>query len=617
LRPTLEVDSVKLANAPGFAPATMATLDRVDLRLALLPLLHRHIEIEQFALVHPVIGLQIDSQGHDNWHFPPPSSPEPASPRAEHKAEPATSTARPTTLQIQTMSIADGVITFADARTGAAFGADAVQLTATQDDPDGPIHLDLTATDRAMPIGVSGDIGRPDAQFMPLDLTLTAADASLTVKGTAPSFAVSGSIPNLDALSPLAGRALPAFHIASFRTDVAPPAGATYANGIVLSGLGITAPTGDLAGEAAVTLAKPVVVRANLTGRNVDPATMLAALPKPEPVAIEAPPARGSSFPAAPAPELPPVLLLSDRSLPFASLPPDLDADLTLTLQDTKAGEATIKSVAIHVVLHAGHLVLDPVAIDALGGHVDATAMLDAKGAAALTLRAPSLAIQPLLSALDEPDGVRGNLEVRADLHGAGTTPHALVSGLDGTFGVALANGEIDNRLLVALLSRVAPEAGLLDLAGKATRSSLRCIALRGDVAHGVVDLKALLLDTVPLRLTGGGSVDLGAETLALHLLPLVRVGASGMSMPVNVQGSFRAPKAAIDASGKGFGGIIMGALGADRMIAGSGQADGCAEQLQLARFGEAGPLPPALPGQEAGKPAPSPLNSILKQLLR
>ena len=35
LRPTLEVDGVKLANAPGFAPASMATLERLDLRLAL------------------------------------------------------------------------------------------------------------------------------------------------------------------------------------------------------------------------------------------------------------------------------------------------------------------------------------------------------------------------------------------------------------------------------------------------------------------------------------------------------------------------------------------------------------------------------------------------------
>ena len=105
--------------------------------------------------------------------------------------------------------------------------------------------------------------------------------------------------------------------------------------------------------------------------------------------------------------------------------------------------------------------------------------------------------------------------------------------------------------------------------AGKMARSSLRCVALRIDVAHGVGDLHALLLDTVPLRLTGGGTVDLGQETLSLHLLPLARIGATGMSVPVNIRGTFRAPRAAVDARGAG------GSLGGHRDgRAGRGPAD-------------------------------------------
>jgi uncharacterized protein involved in outer membrane biogenesis len=625
LRPTLQVNDVKLANAPGFAPAAMATLDRLDLQLALLPLLHRHIEIEQLALVHPVIALRIDAEGHDNWHFGP--APAPAQPATETASAPA---ARPTTLRIETMSIVNGAITFTDSRTDAAFGADAVQLTATQDDPDGPIHLDATGTDQAVSLAVLGDIGRPHDQFMPIALTLKAAGASLAVKGTAPRFAVSGDIPDLAALSPLAGRALPMLHDVSFRTDIAPPNGGTFANGIVLSGLRIGAPTGDLTGDATVTLAASVAIHAMLTGRNLDPAALIAALPVPQkaplpaPAPVAAAPAPVAAAPAAPphpAPSAPvpaPVLTISDRALPFAVMP-RLDADVMLTLLDTKVGEAVIKSANTHAVLHAGHLLLDPVAIDAPSGHIDATAMADASGAATITLRAPALSIQPLLSAFDQPDGVIGTMEVRANLHSAGATPHALVAGMDGSVGLALANGEIDNRLLVALLSRIAPEAGLLDLAGKPGRSALRCVALRADVTHGVGDLHALLLDTVPLRLTGGGTFDLGQETLALHLLPLARIGATGLSVPVNIRGTFRAPRAAVDAAstGKGLGGIVMGALGADRLIVGAGQSDGCAEQLQLARFGDPGPVPAALPAQEAGKAPPQNLNNLLKQLFR
>jgi AsmA protein len=623
LWPTLEVDSVTLGNAPGFMPANMATLDRLDLRLALLPLLHRHVEIERLDLVHPAIALQLDAAGHDNWHFRRPPEPSQAPSAAAPSPE------RPTTLRIQTMSIADGAITFADARTKAAFAVNSVQLTATQADPDGPVHLEASGTEAAMPLAVSGDIGRPRDQFMPIDLALRAAGASLAVKGMAPRFTVSGSVPDLAALSPLGGRSLPAWHDVAFQTAVAPPPDATYAAGVVLSGLRLSSPSGELAGDASITLAKPVAIRASLTGRNLDPGALIAALPTPGQAVPQVPAVASIPAPAAPAPSSPTAApaptaspktpwLISDRPLPFNVLS-GLDADLGLTLQDTKVGEATVKSVNTHAVLHGGHLVLDPLAIDGPGGHVEMTATADVSNAAAITLRAPSLSIQPVLSAFDQPDGVLGTMEVRADLRGSGATPHDLVASLNGRVGFALANGEIDNRLLVALLSRIAPEAGLLDLAGKSPRSALRCVALQADFVNGVAELHAMLLDTAPLRLTGAGTVDLGQETLSLHLLPLARIGATGLSVPVNVRGGFRSPKAAVDATGGGktLGGIVIGALGADRLIAGAGQSDGCAEQLQVARFGEPGPVPAALPAQEAGKPVPPNLNNLLKQLLR
>lgn len=626
LRPTLQVDGVTLANAPGFAPASMATLGRLDLRLALLPLLQRHIEIEQLDLLHPVIALQIDAQGRDNWHFRPPQAP----PTTGAPAAPPSGAPR-TTLRIRTMRIADGAVTFDDARTHASFGIDAVDLTATQADPDGAIQIDLTAKDHAMPLAVSGDVGAPRADFMPIDLTLQAADARLRVKGSAPRFAVVGTIPDLSALSVLAGSRLPAWHDLSFQADVAPPGGATYAAGMSLAGLRVGAPTGEIAGDASIAFAAPQTIRAALTGRNLDPATLIAALPAPMPApttpaptsATPAPTIAPSPAPSAAPPPPPspaaapaPVRVIPDRPLPFAAMP-RLDADVTLTLRDTKAGAATIDRVGAHLVLHDGRLVLNPVSIDLPGGHVEATAMADASGAAALTLHAPSLSIQPLLSAFDEPDGVVGIMDLQADLHGIGTTPRALAASLHGSAAVALANGEIDNRLLVALLSRIAPEAGMLDLAGKSTRSALRCVALRADATRGVAELRALLLDTVPLRLTGSGTIDLAQEMLSLRLLPLARIGGTGISVPVNIGGTFHAPRASVDAAagGKGLGGIVMGALGADRLIAGGGEQDGCAEQLKLARFGDPGAVPPALPPQEAGKPQN--LNSLLKQLLR
>jgi uncharacterized protein involved in outer membrane biogenesis len=616
LQPTLQVGDVKLANAPGFAPANMATLDTLDLRLALLPLLHRHIEIEQLDLGHPVIALQIDADGQNNWHFQSkPTAPQPQTPAASGAA-------RPTTLRVDTTTVANGAISLTDARTGASFGIEGVQLTATQSDPAGPIHVDVTAKDGAMPIAVSGQIGSPRERAMSVDLTVSAADASLTAKGTRERFAVAGSVPDLAALSPLANRPLPALHAITFQSDVTPPQDGPMSPSFQLEGLRIASSVGDLDGSVAIDLAKPIAVRATATIRNLDPKALSAALPA-DASPVAPPQAAPTSPPPTPPAPTPPsksgaAWVIPDHPLPFARLPL-IDADLTLALQDTKIGDATIKSVTTHAVLHAGHLVLDPLAIDGPGGHVDATAMAAAAGAAAITLQAPALAIQPVLAAFDQPDGVIGTMEVRADLHSSGLTPHALAAGLDGSFGLALANGEIDNRLLVAMLSRIAPEAGLLETTGRAQRAALRCVALRADVSHGVADLRALMFDTEPLRLVGSGSIDLGQETLSLRLQPLARIGISGFSMPIDVRGGFRSPRATFDVAGggKSMGGLVIGALGADRLIAGAGQSDGCADQLKLARFGASGPLPAALPAPLVSKTLTPNINNLLKQLLR
>src|SRR4051794_16823144 len=69
LQPTLIVQGVSFANPPGFSRPHMATLDELDLKLALLPLLSGRVEIDQLVLVKPDILLETDRQGQPNWQF--------------------------------------------------------------------------------------------------------------------------------------------------------------------------------------------------------------------------------------------------------------------------------------------------------------------------------------------------------------------------------------------------------------------------------------------------------------------------------------------------------------------------------------------------------------------
>ena len=63
LQPTLTVQGVAFANPPGFSRPQMATLERLDLKLALIPLLSHRVEIDRLVLVKPDILLETDAQG--------------------------------------------------------------------------------------------------------------------------------------------------------------------------------------------------------------------------------------------------------------------------------------------------------------------------------------------------------------------------------------------------------------------------------------------------------------------------------------------------------------------------------------------------------------------------
>src|SRR3546814_12807421 len=65
----VSVEDVGFANAPGAAAPEMATIDRLDVALQVLPLPRGEVAIDRFILEKPVINLEIDEQGRPNWQL--------------------------------------------------------------------------------------------------------------------------------------------------------------------------------------------------------------------------------------------------------------------------------------------------------------------------------------------------------------------------------------------------------------------------------------------------------------------------------------------------------------------------------------------------------------------
>jgi len=67
LEPKLVANDVTLSNAPWAATPQMAKAKRVEIQVALLPLLHKRFEAPEVALVGPFITLETDALGRANW----------------------------------------------------------------------------------------------------------------------------------------------------------------------------------------------------------------------------------------------------------------------------------------------------------------------------------------------------------------------------------------------------------------------------------------------------------------------------------------------------------------------------------------------------------------------
>jgi uncharacterized protein involved in outer membrane biogenesis len=505
-------------------------------------------------------------------------------------------------------------------------------------------RIEVAAPDTASPIRVAGEVvvnetptrldgtlgplaalipgGGADRPW-PVDVTLTASGAQAAVKGQVLNLASSSPaadvtldlrVPDLAALSRLAGTALPPLKDLAAAGRVRGPGNRGQ---VIVSDLALKAAGSDLGGTLTVTPAPRLRVEAALQGRLIDADALMAAL------GAEGP-AGGAPPPAAPAPRQAPPRqrLIPDEPLPLEALR-GADATLRLALAELRLGGAQYREVAGRLSLDRGALRLDPLNARVPGGAVTLRLTMDAskpEPPVRIALSAPSMELRQLLAAYGGGYRVGGQIELDIDLRGTGTTPHRIASTLDGHLGLAGANLDIDNRLIDLVAGEL--WRALVPGAPREGVSNVRCVALRFDAAGGVATAKALLFDSNLAKVGGSGSVNLGPETLALRLMPTLKIAGGGIGIPVNVGGTFLDPSIRPDPAGAvgalgqlgagaaagaqagavagPLGAIVGGVVGAARGGA-AAAGDECAAQLAIARGGRAGatPAPETAPSEQ------------------
>jgi AsmA protein len=507
---------------------------------------------------------------------------------------------------------------------------------------DQPVHIAATGTYAATPLKLAVDLGAPIALLsptatgsLPVTVDAEAAGARLSVTGglaaTDPSGAtslkVAAKIPDLAVLGPLVHHPLPPLKDIALDAEVA-NRGAHLLDGVVIKGIKLAMPQADLTGSAVIGLGgvRPVYF-AVLSARHIDLDGIAAAEPgtAQAATAATAQPAPAGAAPAAPpaAPAAEPAgrtTILSDRQLPIDLLRL-ADAEMKITIGQLIAGGTEMHNVIGHFRLTNGHLHVAPLEGLAPAGAFDLAFDFNPNQPntpVTLTAHAPGVPLKPLLAAFGLPDDASGALEVDADLKSAGASPHAIAAGVNGHLGLALVDASLDNRLLAASIAPLLRDAKLPDaISGGSGHSDVRCLAVRADATHGSVGLRALTLDMTHFRLAGNGSVNLADETMALRLRPLLKLAGSAVTVPVQLDGPWLAPRTSMQPDGAAAGvaaGLLpnklarrLGPLAAlagpsesQRLRAAADSGD-CSAALALARDGRSGPMPS--PGHDQSAP--------------
>jgi AsmA protein len=597
----LEVGRVTLGSPPGFAEPTFASVEQADVRVKLLPLLRREVEMDTVSVRGLDLRLVRDRTGRTSWEGLPG-----AGEAAAAATPPAEAAARPglAALAVGGLAVQDARVRWRDEASGQELTVEDLDLRTGAIASGQPVPVQASAQVRSgtpettVDVGLEGrlEVDLERSVYRMRELALQARAAGARLPGQGADLELRGQA-DLDLAQqtlkavPLRLKALgieaelsvvveaiqtaPRYNAALDTRDVDLRA--------VLGRLGAgpiaTADPGALtraaletrvSGTAESASLSPFVLR--LDGSTVEGRVTLASFAGPA-VRFDLqadhldldrylpPPARPVSGDAAPAPVAPasPAAAAGVASALPLDLLRGLDLDGRLRVDALKAGGLRASDVSLTVTAKDGVITVDPAEAQLYGGTYAGRSRLDVRGDRPLfrvNEQLTRVQAGPLLKDLLGEARVSGVADATLRLEFSGEDARAIrrtVTG-DGRFSVrdgAVAGVNL-GRLLrqgEALVEGRAPpaEEGPVETDFSELRGTLQ-------VTQGVVRNEDLQAKSPALRVEGRGSADLVRDQLD-YLLTVHVVGTAkgqdgreleklrGVAVPVRVTGPLAAPR--------------------------------------------------------------------------
>lgn len=561
LFPTVKFTAGKfsLANAKGGKADKMVSLEKLNVQVAVFPLISGNVVIDSFVLDKPVINLEVDAQGRPNWVFTPAAGAAPAKKdstpaKAGSGSDNDSGGLGLAGLQLGDVRLVDGRIAYSDAKTGTTQIVDAINMSVSLPSMTSPMAANGSLVWNKEKIDLVFGVDNLNAFLAGTQTGLNAAVAASTVKfdfkgkaSSKPQMKASGTIdldvPSVRKLAAWAGQPLDApgtgFGPLKINGQIGVD-GQKYSFTKAKLSLDAIQATGDFRFDGSGQV--PYINAGLGTG-------MLDLNPYLPPEGDAAAGSSGSAAPAGTGGNA-----AKPASQGWSTDPIDLsglravNADIALNVAGLMVRKIKVGKSAVNVALKGGRLTTKLTEMALYGGNGTATITADgatATPAVTAKLDLAGLQANPALKDAIDMDKIEGALNANIDIAMRGGSQKAMVSALGGKGKVVFADGAIRG-INIGAMVRNAASAFLDPKSREQQKTDFAELSGTFNIVRGVLSNNDLTLLSPLLRVGGKGTVDMPNRSVNYRIEPKVvastkgqggSTDTSGIKVPVIVSG--------------------------------------------------------------------------------
>jgi AsmA protein len=568
----VKLNDLHLGNPVGHTEKDMVSVKSFEVRLKVMPLLSKKIEVKTFVLDSPRIYLGKLKNGTANWqglgkkHDRETKAPKPSSGPSSEKGLPISG------LMVGNFSITGGRLTYVDEQANLKKEITDLDLNLGNISLENPVTVSFKAKIDGKPVSLDGSAGplglEPGKGSIALNFVLKALNVlEVNLKGNlidllaaqnfdlevdVPSFSPKKLFAALDQNFPVQTRDPKVLDAFSFKTRLkGSPGNISLSMGEVLMDDSRLSFSG-----AAKAFAKPDL-KFDL---QLDAIDLDRYLPESREKEKKAPADVSASG--------------KDKAIATERKRTDygplrrLVLDGNIKAAKVKAGNAVVENIDIRIRAANGIVTLDPLNLGLYRGSVASRLELNVQASDPVTkIRFDAQGIQAgaLMKDAVKKELIEGTLTAGADISMAGETPDMIKQTLTGQGELLFADGAIIGIDLAGMVRNVKTSFGMEEKSTQKPKTDFAELKIPFTAKSGLVNMDGTRLSSPLLRVLVNGTTDLVREELDLRVEPkfvatLKGQGdtqeRSGITVPVLITGSFSAPKIRPDLKGMIKGGL-------------------------------------------------------------